>query len=87
MTIGCNKDNSESGRNINPLYYLNQSYNAPFENIRWHYTSTAGIKKIIKTLKNKSSYGNDKIPVRILKISLPYIISPLTYISNESLLS
>jgi hypothetical protein len=66
MTIGCNKDNSKSGRNINPLYYLNQSYYSPFENIRWHYTSTAEIKKIIKTLKNKYSYGYDEIPVKIL---------------------
>jgi hypothetical protein len=64
---------------------LNQSYNSPFENIRWHYTSTAEIKKIIKTLKNKSSYGYDEIPVKILKISMPYIISPLTYICNEAL--
>jgi hypothetical protein len=30
-TIGCNKDNSESRRNINPLYYLNQSYISPLK--------------------------------------------------------
>jgi hypothetical protein len=85
MTIGCNKDNSESRRNINPLHYLNKSYNSPFENITCHYTSTAEIKKIIRTLKNKSSYGYDEIPVKILKISMPNIISPLTYICNEAL--
>jgi hypothetical protein len=84
-TIACNTDNSESGRKINPLYYLNQNYSAPFENIKWHYTSTAEIKKIIKTLRNKSSYGYDKIPVKILKISLPYIMSPFTYICIEAL--
>jgi hypothetical protein len=40
--------------------------------------------KNIKTLKNKFSYGYDKIPVKILKISLPYI-SLITYICNEAL--
>jgi hypothetical protein len=79
------KDNNESESNINPLYYLNYSYNSPFENIRWHYTSITEIKKIIKSLKNKSSYEYDKIPVKILKIGMPYIILPLTHICNESL--
>jgi hypothetical protein len=85
MTIGCDKDNSESGRNINPLYYLNQSYNSPFENIDGIRPQLQELKEIIKTLKNKSSYGYDKIPVKILRISLPYIISPPTSICNEAL--
>jgi len=37
------------------------------------------IKNIIKSLKSKNSYGYDEIPPRILKISLPYITSPLTH--------
>jgi hypothetical protein len=55
-----------------------------FENIKWHYTSTAEIKKI-KSLKTESSYGYDEIPVKVLKVSMPCIISPLTYICNRSL--
>jgi hypothetical protein len=75
-TKDLNKDNNESRSNNDPLYYLNHSYNSPFENISWHYTSVTEIKKIIKTLKNKSSYGYGKIPVKILKVSMPYIMNP-----------
>jgi hypothetical protein len=56
-----------------------------FEPIKWHYTSIADIKKIIKSLKTKSSYGYGEISTKILKISIPYIISPFTYICNQSL--
>jgi hypothetical protein len=71
--------------NINPLHHLDSRYNSIFENIRWHCTSVAEIRKIIKSLKTKSSYGYDKISTKMLKVSMPYIISPLTYICNESL--
>ena len=46
-------------------------------------TSTSEITKIIKALKVKDSYGYDEISSRILKISAPYIVSPLTYIFNQ----
>jgi hypothetical protein len=52
-----NKDNNGSLTNVNPLHYLDSRYNSTFENIRWHYTSIAEIRKIIKSLKTKSSYG------------------------------
>ena len=32
----------------------------------------------------KNSYGYDEIPPKILKISLPYIISPLIYLCNKT---
>jgi hypothetical protein len=64
---------------------LERNYNSSFENIRWHYTSTAEVREIIKSLKNKSSRGYDEIPLKILKTSAPCIISPLTYICNASL--
>jgi hypothetical protein len=57
-------------------------YGLVFEPIKWHYTSVADIKKIIKSLKTKSSYGYDEISTKILKISIPYIISPLTFAIN-----
>ena len=41
----------------------------------------------MKSLKWKNSHGYDEIPVRTLKISLPFIISPLTHICNKSLCS
>jgi len=36
-------------------------------------------------LKCKNSYGYDEISSRILKISTPYVLSPLTYIFNKIL--
>jgi Notch-like protein len=70
--------------NINPLHYLDSRYNSTSENIRWHCTSIAEIRKVITCLKTKS-YGYDEISTKILKVSMSYIISPLTYICNESL--
>jgi hypothetical protein len=46
--------------------------------------STREFSEIIKSLKWKNSHGYD-IPIKILTISLPYIISPLTYICNKLL--
>jgi Notch-like protein len=43
------------------------------------------IKDIIRTLKWKSSYGYDEIPLKVLKINTPYIISPLIYLCNKSM--
>jgi hypothetical protein len=63
----------------NPLHYLNNKYNSNFETIKWHYTPTADIRKIIKSLKTKSSYGYDEISTQMLQASMPYIISPLIF--------
>jgi hypothetical protein len=43
------------------------------------------IKDIVRLLKWKSSHGYDEIPQNVLKISLPFILSPLTYMFNKSL--
>ena len=40
---------------------------------------------IIKELKSKKSCGYDEITARILNISSPFIVSPLTYICNRLL--
>ena len=40
---------------------------------------------IVKSLKSKNSCGFDKIPITILELSAPFIVSPLTYICNKSL--
>jgi hypothetical protein len=44
---------------------------------------TSEISEIIKTLITKGSHGYDEISVKILKISSPFIISPLNYVSNK----
>jgi len=38
-------------------------------------------------LKIKESYGYDEVSTKILKISAPFISSPLSYICNKSMLS
>jgi hypothetical protein len=75
--------------NINSTTYspckLSQIFNLKYDNIRFHDTSTGEIEKIIKNLPWKNSYGYDEIPMTLLKISAPYISSPLCYIINKSL--
>jgi len=43
------------------------------------------INKITKSLKNTTLYGYNEIPIKILKLSAPFIISPLTHICDKSL--
>jgi hypothetical protein len=49
-------------------------------------TSTKEITEIVKSIKSKNSRGYDEIPVKVLKLSLPFIISFLIYVCNKSLL-
>jgi hypothetical protein len=39
---------------------------------------------MIESLKSKNSHGYDEIPMKILKVSTPFIVSPLTYIYKKS---
>jgi hypothetical protein len=68
-----------------PLQNLFKYFNQPFKDISWHYTSTKEINKIINSLKNKNSSGYDEISTKIIKISKPCIISPLTNTCNKML--
>jgi len=43
------------------------------------------MEKIIHSLKCKNSYGYDETSSRILKVSISYILSPLTFIFNKIL--
>ena len=40
------------------------------------------VNKLINGLKNTKAIGPDEIPVNILKISLPFILEPLTFVYN-----
>ncbi|PNF13662.1 hypothetical protein B7P43_G16878 [Cryptotermes secundus] len=66
-------------------YNLAQVYNFKYNNINLHNTSTSEILKIIKNFAWKNSQGFDEIPLKLLKISAPFIASPLSYIINKSL--
>jgi hypothetical protein len=50
--------------------YLRLAHNKPFQNIKYQYTSTQVIEKIISSLKSKNSHGYDKISVNIQKLIL-----------------
>jgi hypothetical protein len=45
--------------------------------------TTHEIEKIIKGLNRRNSCGYDEITAKILKVSSPFITSPLTYICNR----
>jgi len=49
--------------------------------------STKEITPIIQLLKTKNAHGYNEISTKLLKISVTYICSPLTYICNKSFLS
>jgi hypothetical protein len=68
-------------------YNLSHVSNSKYNFINFHNTSTGEILKIIKNFPWKSSHGFDEIPSKLLKLSAPFIISPLCYIINKSLSS
>jgi hypothetical protein len=63
------------------VQYLFEYFNHPLKDIRWPYTSSKEINKIINSLKNKNSSWYDEIT----KISKPFIISPIISICNKML--
>jgi len=69
----------------NLLNYLYSAFQQSFTNMKLKNTITDEIEKIIKELKSKRSCGYDEITTKILKISSPFIVSPLTYICNRML--
>jgi hypothetical protein len=82
-----NYDNKFRTNIVNPTTYLRDIFNCPFNKMTWKYTNTHEMDKIIKSLKTKDSSGYDKISSRIIKVSSPFIISPLTHICNAILCS
>ena len=83
--IANNKSTTDNSNKINPLNYLCSAFKQYFTNITVKNTTMYEIEKIIKGLKSKKSCGYDEITARILKISSPFIVSPLTYICNRML--
>jgi exonuclease III len=85
--IKAENSNDVNPNKINPVKYLLEYYEKPFSKMEWQYASTKEIYKIIKSLKSKKTYGYDEISNHIIKLSSPYIISPLTHICNAALSS
>jgi len=76
-----NKDNKRDDKNTNLQNFINK----PNNEMEWKYATTYELEKIIKPLKSKNSHGYEEISNKIIKLSAPFIISPLTYICNEIL--
>ena len=76
-----------SYKRLDPLINLRKNFNKMDEIIKLKNTTTHEIDKIIRSLNTKDSHGYDGISTRILKLSAPYIISPLTFIINRILVS
>jgi hypothetical protein len=75
---------SRTGR-ISQLNNRNPSKNMFYRSIKFSYTTIHEKGKIIKPLKPKNSNGYDKVSVKILKWSTPFISFPVTYICNKCL--
>ena len=78
------EDHEESQEDISHSSYLINNFNNAFPNIIWKYALTYEISKIVESLNSKNSCGYNEIPVKIVKLSAPFIISPLTYTCNKS---
>jgi hypothetical protein len=72
-------------QNMNPLDYLHKIFSQPFPQMQLKSTCINELKEIIKSLKTKIHVNMMKFQTKILKVSMPFIVSPLTYISNKSL--
>ena len=81
------KGDNNSKDNVDPSNYLITNCNNVFSRINWKCAATYEINKLLKSLKTKNVYGYYESPIKILKVSAPLIISPLTYICNKSLSS
>ena len=73
--------------NKNPNYYLLNLFHKPFPSVKFKNTSPKEVEKIINALKIKEYPGYDEVSTKILKISAPFISSPLSNICNKSMLT
>jgi len=82
--------NTDNNKHINtsmtnPINYLSNKFRRPFAKMSRQYASTYEIEKIIKSLRTKNTCGYNEISYQIIKLSAPFIISPLIYICNAVL--
>jgi len=63
---------------------MEQAFTKPYPSTECKCTTTKEVERIIKSLKRKkNSCGYDQISTKILKISCPFISSPINYICNK----
>jgi len=64
---------------------MEQTFNKPCPSMECKCTTTKEIGQIIKSLKTKTACGYNKISTKILKISYPFVSSPINYICKKML--
>jgi hypothetical protein len=69
----------------NHIQFINHAFDNPFPNMENKYSTIKEIEQIINSLKTKNSFGYDRISKKILKLSAPFISSPINYICNRLL--
>jgi len=83
VNVTANKSVDNSSINPTAINNLSSIYRETFPQIQMAPVTIKEIKDIIKSLPPKNSSGYDEIPLRILKIGMPFITSPLTYLGNK----
>jgi hypothetical protein len=79
--MGCTWNTLMSIKSVFPFNFF-----APFLWENWEYFLWE-IENIIRSLKAKGFHGYDEITTKILKISAPFISTPLSYIFNKCMIS
>ena len=82
-----NTPKNNTNNYIDPLTHLQHNIRQTSILMNLKNTAMHGIGKIIHSKKSKDSSGYDGISSRTIKISAPYILSPLRFIFNKSLLT
>ena len=77
--------NDDNNNMDSHTYFTEQAFNKTYPSMECKCTTTKEIEWIIKFLKTKNSYGYDEISTKLLKISCPFISSPINYICNKTL--
>jgi hypothetical protein len=79
-------ENSKNSNSLvsdnNPLNHLYNAFKQPIPAIKLKFVSSKETEDAVRSFKMKDSHGYDGTSIKILKLSIPYISSPLTYLCN-----
>jgi hypothetical protein len=76
---------NDSKNVANYAEFMGQAFINKCQPINYNCSTREEIENIIKSLKLKNSNGYDEISSNILKVSSPFIASPINYICNKVL--
>lgn len=71
-----------SGSCEKALTILKSTTRRTVNELKWIYTPTAEITKIVRKMENKKSFGYDEFPVSILKENIDILAKPLAHFYN-----